>query len=131
MIALANPSSTSTASGAASGTSNSPAWHGRFMSMLPSIVRQARRRLRTVPKALREEALQDVLAHVAVAYARLVQLGREQLAYATPLAGFAVARYRGGRRRGAGGPAASVAATFGCALHANSISSGDTLLPPR
>src|SRR5205823_1776908 len=34
-------------------------------------------------------------------------------------------------RRSSGRPTASVAAIFGCALHANSISSGDTLLPLR
>ena len=77
-----------------------PAWHARFLSLLPSISRHARIQVRGLPKAYREDALDEVLAHALVAYARLVELGKEGLAYATPLARYSVAQYRAGRRVG-------------------------------
>ena len=59
----------------------------------------ANRHNRLRPEA-RADALQEVVANAAVAYARLAELGKEGLAYPTPLATYAVAQYRAGRRVG-------------------------------
>lgn len=76
-------------------------WHAAFLTMLPSIQRQAERAFRGLPAHEREEAIQAVVAHAAVAFARLVALGTPQLGYATPLAQFGVRHHRAGRRVGA------------------------------
>ncbi len=47
------------------------------------------------------DAVQEAVACAFVAYGRLVKLGKEELAYATPLAQFAVRRVRAGRTVGA------------------------------
>lgn len=77
-----------------------PAWHNRFLRLVPAISRQAANYLRGLQHSEREEALEEVVAHAFVAYARLVELGKEDLAYATPLARFAAIQYRAGRRVG-------------------------------
>ena len=73
-----------------------PAWHSKFMKMLPSIRRTAEIAFRKVCAELRQELVQEVIANCLVAYARLVELGREDLAYPTPLARYAVAQSRSG-----------------------------------
>ena len=104
MIAHANPSCASIASRSVAkqtaGANGCPDWHRRFMDLLPAITRQARRRLRGLTPAAREEALDEVVVLALVGYCRLVELDREHLAYASPLAGYAVAQYRAGRRVG-------------------------------
>jgi hypothetical protein len=65
--------------------------------MLPAIERHARRQLRHVPRYERDEALQAVVAYAAVAYARLVQLHKAQLAYPGPLARYGLKQYLAGR----------------------------------
>lgn len=75
-------------------------WQERFLTMLPCIYRIARFALRRAPSADRQEALQEVVANAFVAYGRLVARGKEDLAYPTPLAKYALAQYRAGRRVG-------------------------------
>jgi hypothetical protein len=53
-----------------------------------------------LPPDHREEAVQEVIASCFVSYVRLVQRGRQQIAFASPLAHFAVRQYRAGRRIG-------------------------------
>src|SRR3954454_17212506 len=72
----------------------------RFLTMLPLIRRQAFSAFRFWAPCRRSEAIQEVIAGAYVAYARLVEQGREELAYATPLAQYAIRRYRAGRRVG-------------------------------
>ena len=48
----------------------------------------------------KQEAIQGSLANAAVAYARLHEQGRADIAYATPLANFAVRQFLAGRRVG-------------------------------
>ena len=72
-------------------------WHAAFLTMLPSIQRHAELAFRRLPVHDREEAVQAVIAHCALAYARLVERGKPQRGYATPLARFAVRHYRAGR----------------------------------
>ena len=70
------------------------------MRMLPKIVRHARVRLRAPQARGENDALQEVAANATVAYARLAELGKTDLAYPTVLANYAVAQYRDGRRVG-------------------------------
>ncbi len=72
----------------------------RFLELLPQIERQARKAFYDRQPAEREELIQEVVANTYVAFARLVQLGKQELAYATPLVMYAVRHVRSGRRVG-------------------------------
>jgi hypothetical protein len=48
----------------------------------------------------RAEAVQEIIADTLVAYVRLVELGKQDLAYPTPLVTYAIAKLRAGRRVG-------------------------------
>ena len=74
-----------------------PAWRAGFLKLLPDIQRQARLAFRGFKREAREEAVQEVVVNAMVAYARLVELGKRDVAFAGPLAGYAVAQYRVGR----------------------------------
>ncbi len=60
-------------------------WHAAFLTMLPSIQRHAQRAFRHLADHDREEAVQAVIANCALAFLRLVELGKPELGYATPL----------------------------------------------
>jgi hypothetical protein len=75
-------------------------WQSRFLQLLPRIRSQAQSRFRHLPYEAREDATAEVVASALVSYARLVELGREDRAYATTLVRYAVARFRVGRRVG-------------------------------
>jgi hypothetical protein len=81
-------------------TSSHPAWQARFVAMLPAISSQAQVAFRGLDPEKREDAIAEVIANSFAAYARLVELDKESLAYATPLATFAIRQYRDGRRVG-------------------------------
>jgi hypothetical protein len=72
----------------------------RFLELLPTICQHARYVFRRLLPEARDEAIQEVVANAFVAYTRLVEQGKEELAYATPLARHAVAQVRAGRRVG-------------------------------
>src|SRR3954447_3140221 len=72
----------------------------RFLTMLPLIRSQAFNAFRFWAPCRRNEAIQEVIAGAYAAYARLVEQGRGELAYATPLAQYAIRRYHAGRRVG-------------------------------
>jgi hypothetical protein len=78
----------------------SHAWHARFLAMLPSIRRRAHITFRAAHPELREDLIQDVVASSFAAYARLVELGKEELAFPYPLARFAIGQVRAGRQLG-------------------------------
>lgn len=78
--------------------SKNNAWHAGFLAMLPAIRRQARISFRALPQENREEMIQEVIANCMVAYRRLVKRGRQGLAFPSPLARFAIAQVRAGRR---------------------------------
>lgn len=78
--------------------SNSTDWHAEFLAMLPAIRRQARISFRSVPSEARDELVQEVVANCLMAYRRLVQLGKTDIAYPSALARFAVKQVRAGRR---------------------------------
>lgn len=77
-----------------------PAWQAGFLELLPDIRNQLRFQFRYLRPEERAEAMADAVANAAIAYARLYQQGRVDLAYATPLACYAAAQYRAGRRTG-------------------------------
>jgi hypothetical protein len=77
-----------------------PAWHPRFLVMVPAIRRTAEICFRKLRPDLRHEMVQEVIANASLAYWRLVERGREHLAYPSALARFAIAQVRHGRQVG-------------------------------
>ena len=77
------------------------AWQSRFVDFLPAIRRYARRRYWHFGDEACGEAVAEVVAGAFVAYSRLVEQGRAEVAFASTLARYAVARQRAGRRVGA------------------------------
>ena len=74
--------------------------HDRFVAMLPQIKQQAQLAFRSRQPEEREELVQEVIANCYVAFARLVELDKVDLAYPTPLASYAVRQVVSGRRVG-------------------------------
>ena len=74
----------------------------RFVCMLPNILRVIRHRLRHQPRRDREELAAEALAAAFVMYASLTRRGRQNLAYATPLATYGCRRALDGRQCGTG-----------------------------
>lgn len=72
-----------------------------FLKMLPAIQQQASHACRTQDAEARDEFVQEVVANAYLAFLRLVERGKEHLAYATPLARYAIRQIRTGRRVGA------------------------------
>jgi len=98
MIAFVDSVSSSESPGQAS--PHPPSWHATFLEFVPSIRRYAQLRFRYLKLSEREEAVQEVIARALVEFVRLVERGRQDLAYASPLARHAVAHVRHGRRVG-------------------------------
>lgn len=76
------------------------AWHEHFLQLLPAIKRYARVAFQHLDFEQRAEAVQEVQANAWCAYRRLAERGKQDLAYASPLARYAIAQYRAGRRVG-------------------------------
>jgi hypothetical protein len=76
----------------------SASWQQRFLALLPVIVNYVRPAFRELGPEAKAEAVQEAVANALVAYARLVEQGKESVAFATVLARFAVARVRAGRQ---------------------------------
>lgn len=77
-----------------------PTWHAAFLAMLPAIRTHARVAFRDYDRQRREELIEEVVANALVAYVRLVEQGKADVAYPTPLARFGVAQVLDGRRVG-------------------------------
>jgi len=71
-----------------------------FVGMLPAILRHARMAFRHLKGEARQEVLTEVVANAFVAYARLAELGKTDLAYPSVLVRYAVAQFCDGRRVG-------------------------------
>ncbi len=69
----------------------------QFLKMVSAIQRYARLAFRNLRAQNREDAICVVVVDAFFAFRRLVELGRQEVAYATPLAHFAVKRYRAER----------------------------------
>jgi hypothetical protein len=77
-----------------------PANHAAFVAMLPAIRRAAQITFRKIRPELRGELIEEVVAICYVAFARLVERGQAERAMPSPLARFAIAQVRAGRRVG-------------------------------
>ena len=77
-----------------------PAWHAKFLAMLPVIQQYARVAFRHLKGDDRDDAIEEVIANCLVAYIRLVQLKRTGVAYPTVLTKYAISQVREGRRVG-------------------------------
>jgi hypothetical protein len=74
--------------------------HAAFLSMLPAIRRTAQISFRKVRPELRDELIEEVIANAFCGFARLVERGQADRALPSPLARFAIAQVRVGRRVG-------------------------------
>ncbi len=81
-------------------TSDTPAWHAGYLKLLPAIRSQLRFAFRYLATEARQEAIQEGLASTLVAYRRLVQQGRAEIARPSPLANYAVRQFFAGRLTG-------------------------------
>jgi len=79
---------------------HTPQWHTPFLAMVPAIAKHAKIAFRERSPEEREELVQECVANCLAAYVRLVQLGKQDLAYPSVLARYAVAQIRDGRRIG-------------------------------
>ena len=77
-----------------------PEWHAAFLGMLPTIIRYAKTCFRDCDPDTREDLVQEVVANCVVAFARLVERGKQSIAYPTVLAMYAVRQIKDGRRVG-------------------------------
>ena len=77
--------------------SATPAWHEGFLKMLPAIRLHARIAFRHLSGEAKAECVQNCIANAMIAYLRLHELGKIDLAYAGPLARYAVAQTKGFR----------------------------------
>jgi len=80
----------------ARGNANPENYSG-FLRLLPKIERLAQRAFRGLDPATAEDAIAEVVAFAFVSYRRLLELGKPELAYATPLANYGIRRYYAGR----------------------------------
>ena len=76
--------------------SNVP-WHEGFLALLPAIRLHAVIAFRRLNPEARAEAIQNCIANALIAYTRLYELGKVELAYAGVLARYAIAQTREGR----------------------------------
>ena len=79
---------------------STPKWHTAFLAMLPAIIRYAKVSFREFDPETREDLVQEAVANCVVAYARLVERGKQSLGYPTVLAMYAVRQIKDGRRVG-------------------------------
>ena len=75
-------------------------WHEKLLELLPAIRRMASRAFRSLPSQIREDFVEEVVAHAVVAVKALHDRGKLDLAYAKPLAGYGIQRVRSGREVG-------------------------------
>jgi hypothetical protein len=75
-------------------------WQERYLKMLPEICRLAHIQARHLRGEARADAVQEMVADTVVAYARLASLGKENLAYVSPLVHYAKSKLQAGRRVG-------------------------------
>jgi hypothetical protein len=80
-------------------TAKSAANHDdKFLAMLPQIREQGRIASRGMRPVAKEDFIAEVIANAYCAFARLVERGKVDVAYATPLAMYAIKQVRAGRR---------------------------------
>jgi hypothetical protein len=75
-------------------------WKQRFLAMLPCVLRFLGMAFRMLPPEAKSEAVQEGVVNSFFAYSQLVKRGKENLAFGSVLARFAVSQIRAGRRVG-------------------------------
>jgi RNA polymerase sigma factor (sigma-70 family) len=70
----------------------------QFLDMLPRILSQARRAFRQLRPEHKDELVQEVVVNAYCAFMRLVHRGKAHIAFATPLANYAIRQVIAGRR---------------------------------
>ena len=75
-------------------------WQKHFLELMPAIQRHAELAFREADPEQKDEYVQEVLANAWQAYRRLAERGKRDLAYASPLARFAIKQVRTGRSVG-------------------------------
>ena len=91
--------------------------HDKFLGMLPLIRHQARLAFRTALPEQKDELVAEVVANAYATFSRLVERGKTDLAYATPLAQFAIRQVCAGRRIGGTPGARDLMSVTGSARH--------------
>ena len=102
----------------------------QFLEMLPKIRRRAQFAFRCTPSDDKEELVQEAVANAYVAFVRLVDQGRANAAFATPLADYAIRRVLAARLVGSGlstGDVLSRAARFGSGIVVESLDTFDDM----
>jgi hypothetical protein len=74
--------------------------NGLFLEMLPRIRHRAHRAFRKIRPERKAELIQEAIANAYCAFAALVRHGKSDVAYATPLANFAIRQVIAGRQVG-------------------------------
>jgi hypothetical protein len=77
-----------------------PEWHELFLRMLPAIRQHARISFRHLAPERREDCIEEAICNACCAVARLAELNKLDLCYASVLGRFAVAQVRDGRKVG-------------------------------
>ena len=77
-----------------------PEWHELFLRMLPAIRQHARISFRHLAPERREDCVEEAICNACCAVARLAELNKLDLCYASVLSRFAVAQVRDGRKVG-------------------------------
>ena len=77
-----------------------PAWHRRFLLMLPGLRRAASFRCRNLSPSRRQEVVNDIVGTCCAFYVRLVEKGQEERAHFSTLVKFAAAQLGQGRQVG-------------------------------
>ena len=72
-------------------------WHRQFLALLPQIITYAKIAFHDVRGQDRQDKIQETVANALVAFRRLVQLKKTDLAYPSVLARYAVAQIKDGR----------------------------------
>ncbi|MGO9109347.1 MAG: hypothetical protein ACLP9L_08950 [Thermoguttaceae bacterium] len=75
-------------------------WHRQFLALLPAIIQHAKIAFRHVRGQDRQDKIQETVANALVAFRRLVQLKKTDLAYPSVLARYAVAQIKDGQMVG-------------------------------
>lgn len=87
-------------------------WQERFTAMLPLIAGCLAAAFRKLPAEMRDEAIEEGIANCCVAYFGLVERGKENLAFGSALAKFAVRQVFAGRRVGGSLNSADISSAY-------------------
>jgi hypothetical protein len=77
-----------------------PDWHRRFLVLMPAVRRSAEYSFRKLRPDVRREMVNEVVVNALAAFARLVEQGKEAVAFPSSLAEYAVKQVRHGRELG-------------------------------